>query len=59
MEMINKNIGTAVVKANRESKPKALFPVTKEDVKAILFCVAGVVTVVLIRVAVFLPQYMN
>lgn len=59
MEMINKNIGTVVVKANRESKPKAVFPVKKEDVKAMLFCVVSVVTVVLIRVAVFLPQYMN
>lgn len=59
MEMTNKKKDSAMVKANCASKPESLFPITKEDMKAILFCMVGVMAALLIRCAIYLPQYMK
>ena len=59
MEMTNKKKDSATEKVNCASKPKSLFPITKEDMKAILICMVGVMAALLIRYAIYLPQYMK
>lgn len=59
MEMTNKRNDSAMEKVNCAFKPESLFPITKEDMKAILFCMVGVMAALLIRYAIYLPQYMK
>lgn len=59
MDMTNKKKDSAMVKANCASKPESLFPITKEDIKSILFGIVCVMAALLIRYAIYLPQYMK
>lgn len=59
MKMTNMKKDPAMVKANCASEADLLFHIAKEDMKAILFCMVGIMAALLIRYAIYLPKYMK
>lgn len=56
MEKMNKEVEYAMNEKNCATARDSHFPITKEDMKSILFGIACVLTAQLIRYAIYLPQ---
>lgn len=59
MEMTNQKQASAMGSTNGAGESKSIHPVAKEDVKSLLFGIACVMAALLIRYAIYLPQYMK